>query len=219
LPRPPAPRLSAAAARGHASSSANCFIDVERERFEDVVGQLDLVFDLVGGETLERSWSVLKPGGVLVSVVEDPNESAQARHNSARGAFFVVEADRGELGELARRIDEGQLRPIVGDVVPLARGRDAFERKHGGGIPGKTVLEVDDTYQLRRSVTGFEHHPQYRRKADMLQLFRRLGYPGEMIAEIDAKLPDTVELHEAGAFLQGYGITLDALISRRGGSP
>jgi NADPH:quinone reductase-like Zn-dependent oxidoreductase len=56
-----------------------------------------------------------------------------------------VEADRGELVDLARRIDEGQLRPIVGDVVPLARGRDAFERKHGRGIPGKTVLQVDDT--------------------------------------------------------------------------
>jgi NADPH:quinone reductase-like Zn-dependent oxidoreductase len=124
---------------------AGCFIDVERERFEDVVGQVDLVFDLVGGEVLERSWSVLKPGGILVSVVQDPDESVQARRSGARGAFFVVEADRGELVDLARRIDEGQLRPIVGDVVPLARGRDAFERKHGRGIPGKTVLQVDDT--------------------------------------------------------------------------
>ena len=124
---------------------AATFIDIEREQFEDVVGQVDLVFDLVGGETLGRSWSVLKPDGVLVSVVEDPNESAQARHNGARGVFFVVEADRTELVELARRIDERQLRPIVGDVLPLATGRDAFQRKHGRGIPGKTVLQVDDT--------------------------------------------------------------------------
>ena len=124
---------------------AGCFIDVERERFEDVVGQVDLVFDLVGGEVLERSWSVLKPGGVLVSVVEDPNESAQERRSDARGVFFVVEADRGELVELAGRIEAGQLQPIVGGVVPLARGRDAFERKHAGGSPGKTVLQVDNT--------------------------------------------------------------------------
>ena len=124
---------------------AGSFVDVERERFEDVVGQVDLVFDLVGGEVLERSWSVLKPGGVLVSVVEDPNESAPARGSDARGAFFVVEADRTELVELACRIDEGQLRPIVGDVLPLARGRDAFERKHGRGSPGKTVLQVNNT--------------------------------------------------------------------------
>jgi len=124
---------------------AGSFVDVERDRFEDVVGQVDLVFDLVGGEVLERSCSVLKPGGILVSVVEDPNESAPARRSDARGAFFVVEADRTELVELARRIDEGQLRPIVGDVLPLARGRDAFERKHGRGSPGKTVLQVDNT--------------------------------------------------------------------------
>ena len=124
---------------------AGSFVDVERERFEDVVGQVDLVFDLVGGEVLERSWSVLKPGGVLVSVVDDPNESARARRGDARGVFFVVEANRGQLVELDRRIDAGQLRPIVGDVLPLTRGRDAFERKHGRGIPGKTVLQVDDT--------------------------------------------------------------------------
>jgi NADPH:quinone reductase-like Zn-dependent oxidoreductase len=123
---------------------AGCFIDVERERFEDVVGQVDLVFDLVGGEVLERSWSVLKPGGVLVSVVQDPDE-AQARRSDARGVFFVVEADRTELVELAHRIEVGQLRPIVGEVLPLARGRDAFRRKDSRGIPGKTVLQVDNT--------------------------------------------------------------------------
>jgi NADPH:quinone reductase-like Zn-dependent oxidoreductase len=124
---------------------AGNFVDVERERFEDIVGQVDLVFDLVGGEVLERSWSVLKPGGVLVSVVADPNESVQARRGDARGAFFVVEANRAGLVELQRRIDAGHLRPIVGEVLPLARGRDAFERKHGRGIPGKTVLQVDNT--------------------------------------------------------------------------
>ena len=129
---------------------AGSFVDVERERFEDVVGQVDLVFDLVGGEVLERSWTVLKPGGVLVSVVEDPNDSAPARRSDARGVFFVVEANRAELVELARRIAAGHLRPIVGEVLPLARGRDAFQRKHGHGIPGKTVLQVDDTYDDSR---------------------------------------------------------------------
>jgi NADPH:quinone reductase-like Zn-dependent oxidoreductase len=129
---------------------AATFIDIERERFEDVVGQVDLVFDLVGGETLERSWSVLKPGGVLVSVVEDPNASAQARRSGARGVFFVVEAYRAQLVELARRIDQGQLRSIIGEVLPLARGRDAFQHKHAQGIPGKTVLQVADAYDESR---------------------------------------------------------------------
>jgi NADPH:quinone reductase-like Zn-dependent oxidoreductase len=124
---------------------AGSFVDVERDQFEDVVGQVDLVFDLVGGEVLERSWSVLKPGGVLVSVVEDPNQSAQARRRGVRGVLFVVEANRAELVELARRIAAGQLRPIVGEVLPLARGQDAFRLKSGRGIPGKTVLQVDNT--------------------------------------------------------------------------
>jgi len=121
---------------------AERFVDLERERFEDVVGHVDLVFDLIGGEVLERSWSVLKPGGVLVSVVQDPGGSAPARCADARGVFFVVEAARAELDELGRRVDAGQLRPIVGDVLPLAQGRDAFQRKHGRGRPGKTVLQI-----------------------------------------------------------------------------
>jgi NADPH:quinone reductase-like Zn-dependent oxidoreductase len=85
-----------------------------------------------------------------VSVVEDPNASAQARRSGARGVFFVVEAYRAQLVELARRIDQGQLRSIIGEVLPLARGRDAFQHKHAQGIPGKTVLQVADAYNESR---------------------------------------------------------------------
>jgi NADPH:quinone reductase-like Zn-dependent oxidoreductase len=56
--------------------------------------------------------------------------------------FFVVEADRAELAELGRRVDAGQLRPVVGGVLPLAEGRQAFEAKQHGGLPGKVVLRV-----------------------------------------------------------------------------
>jgi hypothetical protein len=97
-------------------------IEVRRPRLTD---EVDPVFDLDGGEVLERSWSVLKLGGVLVSVVQGPAESALARRADARSIFFVVEAERGELVELARRINAGQLRPIVADVLPLARPRSS----------------------------------------------------------------------------------------------
>jgi NADPH:quinone reductase-like Zn-dependent oxidoreductase len=70
-----------------------------------------------------------------------PRQSALARRADARSIFFVVEAERGEF---ARRINAGQLRPIVGDVLPLARRRGAFQRKHDRGSPGKTVLQVDE---------------------------------------------------------------------------
>jgi NADPH:quinone reductase-like Zn-dependent oxidoreductase len=115
------------------------FIDTERRRFKEVAGEVDVVFDLVGGEIRQRSWALLKPGGVLVSVVEPPEE---AGHPGAGGVFFVVEPDRAALTELARRIDAGELRSIVGEVFPLERGREAFEAKRRSGVPGKVVLRV-----------------------------------------------------------------------------
>jgi NADPH:quinone reductase-like Zn-dependent oxidoreductase len=118
---------------------ADEFVDTERRRFKDVVGEVDVVFDLVGGEIRERSWAVVKPGGVLVSVVGPLEE---ARRPGARGVFFVVEPNRAALAELARRIDAGELRPIVGEVFPLERGREAFKAKRRSGVPGKVVLRV-----------------------------------------------------------------------------
>ena len=120
---------------------ADEFVDTGRRRFEDVAGKVDVVFDLVGGEVQERSWTVVRPGGVLVSVVV-PLEQAERR--GVRGVFFVVEPDRAVLVELARRIDEGELRPIVGEVLPLRQGREAFEAKRRPGTPGKVVLRVRD---------------------------------------------------------------------------
>jgi NADPH:quinone reductase-like Zn-dependent oxidoreductase len=58
--------------------------------------------------------------------------------------FFVVEANRAQLAELTRRIDAGRLRPVVGRVWPLAEGRQAFEAKQRGGLPGKVALQVTD---------------------------------------------------------------------------
>jgi NADPH:quinone reductase-like Zn-dependent oxidoreductase len=119
---------------------ADQFVDVDRQRFEDAAGHVDLVLDLVGGETQERSWAVVKPGGELVSVVE--TISVPAGRRDARGVFFVVEPDRAALRELTRRIDAGELRSVVGNVLPLERGREAFEAKRRSGIPGKVVLQI-----------------------------------------------------------------------------
>jgi NADPH:quinone reductase-like Zn-dependent oxidoreductase len=112
-------------------------IDYLARRFEDVVHDLDLVFDAVGGETLERSWGVLKPGGRLVTIAASGENSRDPR---TREAFFIVEADRPQLGEVARLIDGGNLRPMVDAVFPLARAREAYEHKP---LRGKVVLRVD----------------------------------------------------------------------------
>lgn len=124
---------------------ADEFIDMERQRFEDVVGAVDLVVDLVGGDVLQRSWAVVKPGGMLVSAVQDPattSTATTAMPRKARSVYFVVAPDRAELVELAHRIDAGALRPIIGSVIPLADGRIAFQTKHTGEVPGKVVLAV-----------------------------------------------------------------------------
>jgi NADPH:quinone reductase-like Zn-dependent oxidoreductase len=122
---------------------ADEFIDADGRSFEEAAGEVDLVFDLVGGDVLERSWSVVRPGGAIVSVVEDPLGRGGAG-GDRRGAFFVVQASGAQLGELAASIEAGELRPVVGEVRPLAQGGQAFAAKRGGGVRGKSVLLVAD---------------------------------------------------------------------------
>jgi NADPH:quinone reductase-like Zn-dependent oxidoreductase len=122
---------------------AELFVDLDQERFEEVAEGVDLVIDLIGGETLQRSAVMAKNGGIVVSAVEDPRAWLdQARE--VRGAYFVVEPARPELEELARRVDAGELRPVVEEVFDLADGAKAFEAKAGGGVPGKVVLRISD---------------------------------------------------------------------------
>ncbi|MFI0454242.1 NADP-dependent oxidoreductase [Actinomadura sp. 6N118] len=119
-----------------AEMGAQTFVDLERERFEDVVEPVDLVFDTIGGELLERSAGKVKPGGALVSITAPP----PVRPEGGRAVFFIVEPDRDQLAELGRRAESGRLRPHVGAVHPLAEAREAFQGKRG--VLGKVVLEI-----------------------------------------------------------------------------
>jgi NADPH:quinone reductase-like Zn-dependent oxidoreductase len=122
---------------------ADQVVDHTRTRFEDAVDWVDLVFDTVGGDRLVRSPAVLRPGGRLVSVAAEPRqEPAAARGITA--TYFVVEPNREQLVELAKLVDSGGLRPLVGEVFPLAEARTAFERSLGDHRPGKIVLRVAD---------------------------------------------------------------------------
>ena len=116
-------------------------VDRTRERFEDAVDRVDLVFDTAGGDRLERSLAVLEAGGRLVSVAsEPPQEQAAARGIEA--LYFVVEPNREQLAELATLADRGELRPTIDAVFPLREARQAFERSLAGDRPGKIVLSV-----------------------------------------------------------------------------
>ncbi len=125
------------------SLGANEVVDYETARFEDVAHGVDLVLDTVGGETLKRSWSVLKPGATLVSIAEPPPEQDAVRAG-ARGIFFIVEPNRAELSELGRLTDAEQLRTFVSEVFALSRAREAYETLLRGHLRGKIVLRVKD---------------------------------------------------------------------------
>ena len=116
------------------------FIDVDRQDLESVVRDVELVLDLVGSHTLVQSPNIVASGGSVVSLVDD--QPTLHGRDDVRGMFFIVEPRSSELAELARRIDAGELRPVVGQVRPLSEGRQAFEAKRASGIGGKSVLQV-----------------------------------------------------------------------------
>jgi len=117
-------------------------IDYTTTRFEEVVHAVDVVFDTQGGDTLRRSWPVVKPGGVLVSIVSPPPPSEVVQGHAVRFVWFIVEPNRDELVQIGALIDGGQLRPIVDTVIPLAQARQAYEQAMRGHTRGKIVLRV-----------------------------------------------------------------------------
>jgi NADPH:quinone reductase-like Zn-dependent oxidoreductase len=119
-------------------------IDYRTTHFEEMLHDVDVVLDTIGGDTLERSWRVLRRGGTLVSVAAQPSPEP-ARDGGTRGIFFIVEPSRAQLVEIARLIDAGHVRPVLDAVLPLARAREAFERGLAGHVRGKIVLRVDDS--------------------------------------------------------------------------
>jgi NADPH:quinone reductase-like Zn-dependent oxidoreductase len=102
---------------------------------------IDLVFDLVAGATQERSWSVLKPGGVLVSALGQPSPQKAAQHK-VRAIGFRAQPNAAELAELGRLIDDGKVRVVIAATFPLARVREAEELLERGHERGKIVVRL-----------------------------------------------------------------------------
>jgi NADPH:quinone reductase-like Zn-dependent oxidoreductase len=116
-------------------------IDYTQQRFEDVARHIDIVLDTIGGETQERSWAVLKKGGVLVSLVQLPSEE-KAKELGVRSAFVAGHPSGAELGEIAKIIDSGKLAPVIDRVLPLSEARRALELSQSGHTHGKITLRV-----------------------------------------------------------------------------
>jgi NADPH:quinone reductase-like Zn-dependent oxidoreductase len=122
---------------------AHRVIDVQKARFEEVVTDVDVVLDTIGGDTQDRSFAVLKPGGVLVSAVAAPDQQEAARRG-VRALFFLVEVSSRRLEQIASLMEAGELATSVGDVLPLSAARTAHEMLAGKPHKrGKIVLAVD----------------------------------------------------------------------------
>ena len=126
------------------SLGAMAVIDYKQTRFEAVVPKVDIVLDMVGGETRERSFKIIKMGGILVSVVSEPLP-ASGRLTNIRAVFFLVEVTTERLDKLADLFSHGELTPRVGTVLPLEQVRKAHEKLAGAPHqPGKIVLTLSD---------------------------------------------------------------------------
>jgi NADPH:quinone reductase-like Zn-dependent oxidoreductase len=103
---------------------ADEIIDYKTDRFEQVIDPVDVVFDTVGGTIRERSWTVLKPGGRMVTIVGDGGADPRAKD-----AFFIVEPNHFQLVEVAKMLDAGSLRTFVNAAVPLSDAATAYAGK------------------------------------------------------------------------------------------
>jgi NADPH:quinone reductase-like Zn-dependent oxidoreductase len=118
-------------------------IDYTKQKFEDVARDVDFGLDLIGGETQERSWSVLKKGGVLLSLVQPPSVE-KAKALGVQAVFVASHPNGAELAKIAELIDSGDLKPIVNRILPLSEARRAHELSQTGHTHGKIVLRVKE---------------------------------------------------------------------------
>lgn len=123
------------------SQGADETIDYQSDRFEQRLEDIDLVFDLVGGETQERSWEVLKDGGALISTLAKPSQE-KAREHHAHAENYMARPNADELAEIGRLIDEGRVHPHIHAVYPLEQVAEAQRALERGHVRGKIVLKV-----------------------------------------------------------------------------
>jgi NADPH:quinone reductase-like Zn-dependent oxidoreductase len=138
--------IATTSARNHDFVSrlgAERVLDPRVSRFEDFAKDMDVVFDTVGGETLARSWAVLKPDGRMVTIVSTEANSSDPR---VKKAFFIVEPNQKQLVEIAHLLDANKLRPVVDTVIPMSQVPDLFAGKVKRQGRGKLVVSVAEIY-------------------------------------------------------------------------
>lgn len=116
-------------------------IDYKSQQFEELVKDVDVVLDPIGGDTQERSMGVIKKGGYLVSIVQPPSQ-AKLKEHGISGSVMLVHPDATQLAQIAKLIDEGKVKSHVSDVFPLQDASKAHVKSQTGRTRGKIVLYV-----------------------------------------------------------------------------
>ncbi len=125
-----------------AGLGAERVIDYRAVRFEDNVCGMDVVFDTVGGETLQRSWAVLNPGGRMITIAANSETTTDDR---VKQAFFIVEPNREQLVRIGELLDAGDLHPVVDAAVPFREVSEAYAGKLTRKLGrGKLVVALRD---------------------------------------------------------------------------
>ena len=122
---------------------ADEFIDYTKKKFEELVKDVDVVFDTVGGETLARSFQTLKKGGFLITTVAPPPEE-KAKEFGVRAAMVEAQPSAKQLAEINQLIDEGKVKTHVATVLPLAEVKKAHQLSESGRTRGKIVLQIGE---------------------------------------------------------------------------
>jgi NADPH:quinone reductase-like Zn-dependent oxidoreductase len=121
---------------------ADEFINYKTQNFEELVKEMDVVFDTVGGDTFERAHRTLKKGGFLVTSVAFPNEE-KARKFGIKTARVFCQPNAEELAQISELVETGKVKARVATVLPFAEIKKAFELSESGQANGKIVLQME----------------------------------------------------------------------------
>ena len=119
-------------------------IDYQKQKFELVASNIDLVVDLVGGPVVDKSWVILSHNGILVSIAA--TDVVARAPEGRRGVWFSVKPDTAQL---AQQVADGSLRSVIAEVVAFEDLAKAIERNRTGHAPGKTVADFTRCWKNR----------------------------------------------------------------------
>ena len=122
---------------------ADVAIDYKTQKFEDIARNVDVVIDAVGGETLKRSYPIVKKGGIIVCL-SDNVDHTQLEKYGIRGLTEIVQNNGDELAQIGKLIDEKKINVVVSETFPLADASKAQAKANLGHTRGKIVLKVRD---------------------------------------------------------------------------